>query len=71
MKKGNAVWVIIHIAHSKDGARAVVERLTREGFMVKARPLERSLSSGDACYEVLALNSEAREARECLRDAGC
>ncbi|MEF9894313.1 MAG: hypothetical protein RSJ41_07130 [Clostridia bacterium] len=70
MKKLEPVWVIIHMAHTQQRADQAVELLTREGFMVKARPVARALSSGDTCYEVIALSSEAKEARDILRDAG-
>lgn len=70
MREKNSLWVIIHMAHSEARANAAVDLLTREGFMVKTRPVNRALGSGEACYEVLALTSEAKEARDILQDMG-
>ena len=67
MKK-SAVWVVIQMVHGEEKAREVCDRLTGEGFMIRTRP-----ASGEAdeqVYEVLALSSEAREAREALLEWG-
>ena len=69
MQKNESLWVVIHMAHSQERADQALELLTREGFMVKVRPVNRALGA-EACYEVLALNSEAKEARDLLHEMG-
>lgn len=70
MKNPGQVWVIIHMAHGEERARVVFELLTHEGFMVKTRPVAKALSPSVQCFEVLALTSEAQEARDFLRESG-
>ena len=70
MKSTGAVWVVIHMAHSEQRSEIILDLLTKEGFMITVRPVSRTLSAGDACYEVLALASEAKEARDFLQEAG-
>ena len=69
MMKREARWVVIHMAHSEEKARAIRERLTREGFMVEVRPVSGDVG-GAQVFEVLALSSEAREARALLAELG-
>lgn len=70
MKNADAMWVVIHMAHSEERAALAQELLVREGFLVRVRPIARALTSGDSCYEVLALKAEAAEARDVLQESG-
>ncbi|MBO4297761.1 MAG: glutamate decarboxylase [Clostridia bacterium] len=65
MKK-TAFWVVIHIAHSEEKALEIREKLTQEGFMVDIRAV--SGDAGAQVYEILALSSEAREARSMMAE---
>ncbi len=67
-KKTAALWVVIQMAHSEERARVIQEKLTQEGFMVNIRPV--SGEAGAQVYEILALSSEAREARSLLTELG-
>lgn len=67
MKK-SAVWVVIQMVHGEAKAREACERLTGEGFMIRIRSL--SGEAEEQVYEVLALSSEAREARKALLEWG-
>lgn len=67
MKK-SAVWVVIQMVHGERKARETREKLTGEGFMIQIRSL--SGESEEQVYEVLALSSEAREARKALLEWG-
>ena len=69
MKNAEGVWVVIHMAHSEQKAASAQELLTREGFMVRVRPVARTLS-GECCLELQALKAEAKEAREGLQENG-
>ena len=63
-------WVVIHIAHSDESAETIRELVLREDFLCRVNPLSRSASSGDSCYEVMTLTSEAQEARDMLHEHG-
>lgn len=67
MKK-SAVWVVIQMVHGETKAREACERLTGEGFMIRIRSL--SSEAEEQVYEVLALSSEAWEARRALLEWG-
>ena len=68
MMKREARWVVIQMAHSEEKARAIRERLTQEGFLVEVRPVSGDV--GAQVFEILALSSEAREARSLLAELG-
>lgn len=69
MKNAEGVWVVIHMAHSEQKAQDAQALLTREGFMVRVRPVAKALS-GDCCFELQAIKAEAKEAREVLQENG-
>ncbi len=69
MKNVEAMWVVIHMAHSEQKAQDAEALLTREGFMIRVIPVARTLS-GERCFEVQALKAEAKEAREVLTENG-
>lgn len=66
----NALWMVVYMAHGKQRADDVISLLQAEGFLVKRRQLDRSLSETDGSYELLVLKSEAQEAREFLMEKG-
>lgn len=70
VKKDEAGWIVIHMAHSATRAEELAHLLAREGFMVKTRVVAGVLSAGDHVIEVLALPSEAKEARDFLMETG-
>ncbi len=71
MAKGDdALWMVVHMAHGRQRADKVEAMLQAEGFLVKRRQLDRSVSETDGAYELLVLKSEAHEAREFLMDKG-
>ena len=63
------VWVVIHMAHSEQRAADAQALLTREGFMVRVRPLAKTLA-GEHCFELMAIKAEAKEARDVLQENG-
>ena len=68
MKHNDARWVVIYMAHSKERADAVSRMLTDEGFLIQTQAVDGEPDA--ACHEVLALTSEAREARDLLQENG-
>jgi hypothetical protein len=69
MKKAEGMWVVIHMAHSERKAQDAQALLTREGFMVRVKPVARALA-GERCFELQTIKAEAREAREVLQENG-
>ena len=63
------MWTVIHIAANRAQAELVKSLLESEGMMADIRPAGISML-GDGVFEVLALESEAEEAREILCETG-
>jgi hypothetical protein len=57
------------MAHSERRAEDAQALLTREGFMVRIRPVAKTLA-GECCFELMAIKTEAKEAREVLQENG-
>ena len=66
----NSLWMVVHMAHGTQRADYVEALLQAEGFLVKRRQLDRSVSETDGACELLVLKSEAQEAREFLLEKG-
>lgn len=66
----DSLWMVVHMAHGRHHADNVEALLQAEGFLVKRRQLDRSVSETDGTFELRVLASEAREAREFLVDKG-
>ena len=60
-------WVVIHMAHSRQEA---TQMLSREGVLVRLKPVYRNRSEEENCYELLVLRSEAASAREIFLEQG-
>lgn len=64
------MWMVIHMTKSETAANDAKDCLAQEGFMVKLRPVYRAVSAQDNYFELLALRSEAEEARQLLVERG-
>ncbi len=63
-------WVVIHMAHSRQEAARLTQMLSREGVLVRLKPVYRNRSAVENCYELLVLRSEAASAREIFLEQG-
>ena len=63
------MWTVIHIAANRAQADMLKSLLESDGLMADIRPAGISML-GDGLFEVMALESEAEEAREILSDIG-
>jgi hypothetical protein len=63
------MWKVIHIAANRAQADMFKSLLESEGLMAEIRPAGISML-GDGVFEVMALESEAEEAREILCETG-
>jgi len=64
------MWIVIHMAKSLRLAKSVHDLLTSEGFLVRIRPVYRTLGEEDNYYELKVPESEAEEARQVLSEHG-
>jgi hypothetical protein len=58
------------MAQSKDIATALEDILTKEGILVKLRPISKSHDSNDNYYEVLVPEAEVEEAHSVIIEKG-
>ena len=63
-------WVVIHMAHSRQEAARLTQMLSREGVLVRLKPVYRNRSEEENCCELLVLRSEAASAREIFLEQG-
>ena len=63
------MWTVIHIAVNRAQAEMMKGLLESEGLMADVRPAGISML-GDGLFEVMALESEAEEARDILCETG-
>jgi hypothetical protein len=61
-----ANWVVISIAQSAQSAEEMQTALSGEGFLINIR--HAGGDAGESLYEILAIPSEANEARDFLHD---
>lgn len=70
MTRRDSLWVVIHMARTKSQSDAAARLLRDEGFVVKTRSIDKAYDYGGDCHELLALYSEAKQARDLLHEAG-
>ena len=63
-------WVVIHMAHSRQEAARLTQMLSREGVLVRLKPVYRNRSEEEDWYGLLVLRSEAASAREIFLEQG-
>jgi len=60
------MWTVVYIAPNKKDALRVQEVLTREGFLVKIKPI--GLDTENSTFEVMVPEAEVEEAMEILNE---
>lgn len=60
---GGFMWTVIYVASDENAANDVKDKLTKEGFLVKIRPLSKKKNG---IYEVLVPEAEAEDAHNML-----
>lgn len=63
------MWLVVYIAKGRSKAEQVLEKLEREGLMVRSRAM-RGKPGSDEYFEIMALRSECEFAREILLKLG-
>lgn len=64
------MWRVVYMAQTRLLADHIIELLTKEGFLVKIKPIYKNVTEQENCYEVLVTQSEAQEVRDILMDNG-
>lgn len=64
------MWTVVYMAQSKDIATRMQELLTKEGILVKLRPISKNHENNDNYYEVLVPESEVEEAHSVIIESG-
>ncbi|SNX54829.1 hypothetical protein [Thermoanaerobacterium sp. RBIITD] len=64
------MWTVIYMAHSMEIAEKVKDVLTKEGFLVKLKPLNKNLDNSEGYCEVMVPNSEAQDAQNTIIEYG-
>lgn len=64
------MWTVVYMAQSRDIAAKLEEYLTKEGILVKQRPVNKDGEKKDNYYEVLVPETEVEEAHNVIIEKG-
>lgn len=64
------MWTVVYMAQSKDIASNLQDLLTKEGILVKLRPISKNHENNDNYYEVLVPEAEIEEAHSVIIEKG-
>jgi len=64
------MWTVVYMAQSKDIATNLQELLTKEGILVKLRPVSKNQENANDYYEVLVPEAEVEEAHSIIIEKG-
>ena len=64
------MWTVVYMAQSKEIATKLEELLTKEGILVKLRPISKNHNNTDNYYEVLVPEAEVEEAHSVIIERG-
>jgi menaquinone-dependent protoporphyrinogen IX oxidase len=64
------MWTVVYMAQSKEIATKLEELLTKEGILVKLRPVTKNRENNDDYYEVLVPQAEIEEAHSVIIEKG-
>lgn len=64
------MWAVVYLAKNKKEAEKMNGLITREGVLVKIRPVSKSANDEEGYYEVLVPEAEVEEAHSILIELG-
>ncbi|HOA96523.1 hypothetical protein [Acetivibrio saccincola] len=64
------MWTVVYMAQSKEVADNMQDLLSKEGILVKLRPINKNRETSDDYYEVLVPESEVEEAHSVIIEKG-
>ncbi|HHT65614.1 MAG: hypothetical protein ACOX25_10175 [Caldicoprobacterales bacterium] len=64
------MWKVVYMTQTKDIADHIHDLLTREGFLIKIKPVYKNVSEQENYYEILVPHSEVQEVHTILMENG-
>lgn len=64
------MWTVVYMAQSKEIATKLQELLSKEGILVKIRPVSKNHENNDNYFEVLVPEAEVEEAHSVIIEKG-
>jgi hypothetical protein len=64
------MWTVVYMAQGRETADNLVDLLTKEGILVKLRPVNKNSESNDNYFEVLVPEAEVEEAHSVIIEKG-
>ncbi|HOJ10160.1 MAG TPA: hypothetical protein PK733_06160 [Clostridiales bacterium] len=64
------MWTVVYMAQSKDIAENLQGLLTKEGILVKLRPISKNQESSSDYFEILVPEAEVEEAHSVIIEKG-
>ena len=64
------MWKVVYMAQNKGTADHINNLLTREGFLIKIKPVYRNVPDENNYYEILVPQTEVQEVHTILMDNG-
>ncbi|HHW32294.1 MAG TPA: hypothetical protein GXX20_11600 [Clostridiaceae bacterium] len=64
------MWTVVYMAQGKETAAKLQDMLTKEGILVKLRPISKNHENNDNYFEVLVPETEVEEAHSIIIEKG-
>lgn len=62
------MWVVVYMAQGKEMSEKIGDLLTKEGFLIKIKPIYKNVAPEENYYRIMVPKSEASEAQKVLRE---
>ncbi|HHY82276.1 MAG TPA: hypothetical protein GX505_06310 [Clostridiales bacterium] len=64
------MWKVVYMAQSKTIADHIYQLLTKEGFLIKIKPVYKNIPEEENFYEILVPQTEVQEVHAILMENG-
>ncbi|MDD3465248.1 MAG: hypothetical protein PHH07_07205 [Candidatus Cloacimonetes bacterium] len=64
------MWKVVYMAQTKNTANHIRDLLTKEGFLIKIKPVYKNVSDEENYYEILVPQTEVQEVHTILMENG-
>ncbi|MCM8900716.1 hypothetical protein KVG29_05670 [Caldicoprobacter algeriensis] len=62
------MWVVVYMAQGKEMSEKIGDLLTKEGFLIKIKPIYKNVAPENNYYKIMVPKSEASEAHKVLME---
>ena len=62
------MWVVVYMAEGKIRAEQILDLLTGEGFLAKAKPVYKNTGPEENLYEIIVPKSEVSDAHKAIEE---